>query len=229
MKTTSIICVLIAVLLTACNSESGTDSSATNAETDTTAKAAKIITDEAENGLAIGTDIKGLMKPAAPLVDEDEKDNLQTLTWDDLIPEGYNAESIIAKYQSKIMITPEGSPEEVELYKVMQAEFDQAPANTTLNTKMVKIPGFVSPLDESDGMVGEFLLVPYFGSCIHSPPPPVNQTVVVNPQQGKSIAMSKIRRPVWVIGEMRVERSTTDLAEAAYRIENARLEEYTQE
>ncbi len=227
MKTTSIICVLIAVLLTACNSESGTDSSATNAETDTTAKAAKIITDEAENGLAIGTDIKGLMKPAAPLVDE--KDNLQTLTWDDLIPEGYNAESIIAKYQSKIMITPEGSPEEVELYKVMQAEFDQAPANTTLNTKMVKIPGFVSPLDESDGMVGEFLLVPYFGSCIHSPPPPVNQTVVVNPQQGKSIAMSKIRRPVWVIGEMRVERSTTDLAEAAYRIENARLEEYTQE
>ena len=229
MKTTSIICVLIAVLLTACNSESGTDSSTTNAETDTTAKAAKIITDEAENGLAIGTDIKGLMKPAAPLVDEDEKDNLQTLTWDDLIPEGYNAESIIAKYQSKIMITPEGSPEEVELYKVMQAEFDQAPANTTLNTKMVKIPGFVSPLDESDGMVGEFLLVPYFGSCIHSPPPPVNQTVVVNPQQGKSIAMSKIRRPVWVIGEMRVERSTTDLAEAAYRIENARLEEYTQE
>lgn len=89
--------------------------------------------------------------------------------------------------------------------------------------------GFLSPLDNNNGMVGDFLLVPYFGSCIHSPPPPVNQTVLVVPQEGKSIAMSKIRRPVWVIGEMKVERSTTDLAEAAYRIENARLEEYSED
>jgi hypothetical protein len=111
----------------------------------------------------------------------------------------------------------------------MDAEFNQAPPNLKLSGKTVKIPGFVSPLDQNDGMVGDFLLVPYFGSCIHSPPPPVNQTVLVNPQEGKGISLSKIRRPVWVVGEMKVERNTTDLAEAAYRIENARIEPYHEE
>ena len=111
----------------------------------------------------------------------------------------------------------------------MDAEFDKAPPNESLAGKTVKIPGFVSPLDEVDGMVSEFLLVPYFGSCIHSPPPPVNQTVLVKPHKDKSVSMASIRRPVWVVGEIKVERNKTDLAEAAYHIENARLEEYVHE
>ncbi|MEZ5449085.1 MAG: DUF3299 domain-containing protein [Thiolinea sp.] len=93
----------------------------------------------------------------------------------------------------------------------------------------VRIPGFASPLDENDGQVGEFLLVPHFGSCIHSPPPPVNQTVPVKPQTGKSIGMEQIYEPVWVTGDMKVTLSNTDLAQAGYLIENAALEIYTEE
>lgn len=221
MKTTTVICVLVALLMGACNSETGTDSLA---ETDTRANAAKIIKDESVSGLAIGTDIGGLSKSSAPLAKK--VDHFQVLEWNDLIPEDYDVESMMAKYQSQLMVVMEGSPEEIAIYKLMKEEFSQAPPNTTLHAKTVKIPGFVAPLDEVDGIVGEFLLVPYFGSCIHAPPPPVNQTVLVNPQEGKSIAMSKIRHPVWVIGEIKVERSTTELADAGYSIENARLEAY---
>jgi len=218
----TIILVCVAILISAC-SETNTDSS--QARTDTLFDAAKIIKNEAVNGLAIGTNINGLVKPET--LAKESTGNLQIIGWDDLIPADYDVESIIAKYQSQIDLTLEGSPEEIAIYKIMQEEFNKAPPNTTLNNKMVKIPGFVAPLDETNGMVGEFLLVPYFGSCIHAPPPPVNQTIVVNPLQGKSIEMSKITHPVWVIGEIKVKRSSTDLAEAGYSIENAKLEIYS--
>ena len=44
-----------------------------------------------------------------------------------------------------------------------------------LNGKKVAIPGFVVPLDDEDGGLAEFLLVPSPKACIHVPPPPPNQ------------------------------------------------------
>ena len=224
MKSTTIILLLTTLLLSACGGKSDDASATVSAEADdSTTQAAKIIKEASEDGLAIGTDIKDLMKPPTST----SASAVRTLAWNDLVAEGYDAQSIMAKYQSKIQVIQEGSEEERALYKLMDAEFNSAPPNLDLAGTTVKIPGFVSPLEQNEGMVGDFLLVPYFGSCIHSPPPPVNQTVFVNPKEGSSISMSKIRRPVWVVGEIKVERSSTDLAEAAYRIENARLEEYS--
>ena len=226
MKSNTLILLLTALLLSACGGKTDTPDTtmSTNIE-DRRTDAAKIIKEESKDGLAIGTDIKDLMKPPAPK--SETAPDVRTLAWTDLVADGYDAQSIIAKYQSKLQISIEGSVEERALYKQMDEEFNRAPPNLDLAGTTVRIPGFVSPLDQNGEMVGDFLLVPYFGSCIHSPPPPVNQTVLVNPLEGKSISMSKIRRPVWVVGELKVERSSTDLAEAAYRIENARLEEYS--
>jgi hypothetical protein len=38
--------------------------------------------------------------------------------------------------------------------------------------KEVRIPGFMVPFEDGMAGVNEFLLVPYFGACIHTPPPP---------------------------------------------------------
>ena len=55
--------------------------------------------------------------------------------------------------------------------------------NTELEGKIVKIPGFIVPLDVAkDGTVSEFFLVPYFGACIHVPPP--HPTIVTDDAQG---------------------------------------------
>lgn len=179
-----------------------------------------------DNAPAVGTAIKDVVKP----VDADIGDtDVSKIMWEDLIPQGYEPSVIMKKYQKTIDDTPEGSPEEKVLFDKIMSEFNNAPANDTLAGKKVKIPGFVSPLDENNGMVGDFLLVPYFGSCIHSPPPPVNQTVLVQPKAGKSIPMERIYEPVWVTGHMKVELQNTDLAQAGYLIEEAQLEMYKPE
>ena len=42
-----------------------------------------------------------------------------------------------------------------------------------LNNKEIRIPGFIVPVDFDDTqVVTRFLLVPYFGACIHEPAPP---------------------------------------------------------
>lgn len=177
---------------------------------------------------ALGTDIKDMVeKPAESAKADSSTDaNITKIMWEDLVPDAYKPETIMAKYQSQVDAIEEGSEEELALFTKIKSEFNNAPTDASLAGKTVKIPGFVSPLDENNGMVGEFLLVPYFGSCIHSPPPPINQTVLVKPQAGKSIAMADIYQPVWVTGEIKVEPVTTDLAQAGYQIENARLERY---
>ena len=46
---------------------------------------------------------------------------------------------------------------------------------------MVRIAAFIVPLEDNMQESDEFLLVPYFGACIHTPPPPANQIVLVVP------------------------------------------------
>lgn len=172
---------------------------------------------------AIGTDIKDVIQKSSADVPTEA---IKTLTWEDLIPNDYDPEQILTKYEELFSSIEEGSVEEQALLEKLDAEFDNAPSNQALDGTTVKIPGFVSPLDTQDNMISEFLLVPYFGSCIHSPPPPVNQTVLVIPQIDKSIPIEKIYEPVWVIGRIAVERKETELAQAGYVIQDAELQIY---
>lgn len=187
-----------------------------------------------EDAPEIGTAVTAMIK-AKPASDASKPEetadsgDIAQIMWEDLIPADFQPDSIMAKYQAQIDSIPEGSTEEKILFDKIMGEFNNAPPNDTLNGKQVRIPGFVTPLDEHKGMVKEFLLVPYFGSCIHSPPPPVNQTVLVKPLEGKSISLEEIYEPVWVTGLMKVEFSNTDLAQAGYLIESAQLEIYQEE
>jgi len=69
-----------------------------------------------------------------------------------------------------------------------------------LNGKLVRIPGYLLPLEFSGKAVSEFLLVPWVGACIYTPPPPPNQ--IVHVRTGKAFEMSSIFMPVWVTGQM---------------------------
>ena len=182
-----------------------------------------------EQPIALGTDIAAIIaadvKPEPLTTPNTDAKNLE---WDDLVPAEFQPDKIMEKYQQAIADAPEGSQEERVLYKKIMGELNTAGPNLALNGKKVRIPGFVSPLDTNGNFVGDFLLVPYYGSCIHSPPPPINQTVMVSPGEGKSISLSKISRPVWVVGEIQVDEITTDLATAGYQIRNAQIEAYIQ-
>jgi hypothetical protein len=97
--------------------------------------------------------------------------------------------------------------------------------NKELNGATVKLPGFIVPLDiGKDGLVSEFFLVPYFGACIHVPPPPPNQIVYV--RMTKGIALDSIYEAYWITGPMTVTSKTTRLGAAAYQIEAQKVEIY---
>lgn len=51
--------------------------------------------------------------------------------------------------------------------------------NTELNNTTIEISGYLLPLNLNQGKSNEFLLVPWVGACIHTPPPPKNQIIHV--------------------------------------------------
>ena len=93
--------------------------------------------------------------------------------------------------------------------------------------KPIKIPGFAVPLEGDDGFeyVKEFLLVPTFGACIHVPPPPPNQVILVI--LDKPVYFEKLMYAVWVsgiveIGEYFIEGSS-DFGQQTYDTETTYL------
>ena len=88
---------------------------------------------------------------------------------------------------------------------------------TDLDGVEVRISGYVVPLDvAADDRVREFLLVPYFGACVHVPPPPPNQVIHVTSEEG--LAVERIYEAWSVTGTLRVEASESALASAGYAI-----------
>ncbi len=78
-----------------------------------------------------------------------------------------------------------------------------------------RIPGFVVPLKTTDDMrILEFFLVPYYGACIHVPPPPPNQIIHVKYKPG--FTLDALYDPVWVEGTLVIEHTETDFGTSSY-------------
>lgn len=72
--------------------------------------------------------------------------------------------------------------------------------NTALDGQIIRMPGYLLPLEYSGKKVTEFLLVPWVGACIHTPPPPPNQ--IVHVKADKPIEINGMFSPVWVTGQL---------------------------
>ena len=83
------------------------------------------------------------------------------------------------------------------------------------NGKAVKIPGFVVPLEFDDELsITEFFLVPWYGACLHLPPPPPNQIIFVRAKQG--IKVDALIDPFWISGILQTQLKENELAISAY-------------
>ena len=63
----------------------------------------------------------------------------------------------------------------------------------------------------------EFFFVPYFGACIHVPPPPPNQILYVRLK--KSVKQPEIWDPYWIKGNLKIESFANDTAATAYTMD----------
>ena len=89
--------------------------------------------------------------------------------------------------------------------------FNAAPTVDALDGQTVRIPGFILPLEFDETNIREFLLVPYFGACVHTPPPPANQ--IIHGKVDTAFAMSEMFEPVWISGKIKTIRNQTTLGE----------------
>ncbi len=149
-------------------------------------------------------------KPPAPVVN-----GFTTTNWDALVPADWDPFKDFRGLDIAAM--QDGDPRTEQLMKKMREAWDKAPTNPALVGQKVRIPGFVVPLEDSAEGLKEFLLVPYFGACIHSPPPPANQIIHILPRTPAKGVRSM--DAVWIHGVITVERTDSYMGMAGYRIE----------
>ena len=139
------------------------------------------------------------------------------LDWLELLPENERAKGVAAA-------PPTGHNFLDASGTAMSQEMSFA-VNPAINGALVKVPGFVVPLDLDDkGQVTEFFLVPYYGACIHYPPPPPNQIVYVIPP--KPFNLPTLTTPYWVTGRQRTMGKTSRVGAAAYTVTATSMEVY---
>ena len=146
------------------------------------------------------------------------------LEWDAMIPDDYRPDKIMAKF-GDINELDDNDPRAQKMLEQLEEAWKEAPVVESLDGKRVKLPGFVVPIEGDGKKLTEFLLVPYYGACIHVPPPPANQTVYVKVPKGDA----KIREAfdtVWVSGILSAKSFDSDLATAGYQIEAEEVTPY---
>lgn len=93
-----------------------------------------------------------------------------------------------------------------------------------LNGKLVKLPGYAVPLDDNMKEIREFIMVPDAMSCIHVPPPPANMTVYV--KMTEPIVYNSYQRAVWITGQLLIEDTKSEKANAAWKIKGVKMAPY---
>ena len=144
------------------------------------------------------------------------------ITWEELVPKDWDPAKEFKGMDLSAL--DDGDPRANELLMKMQEVSNNAPTNPSMNGVEVKIPGFIVPLEEAKGEVTEFLLVPYFGACIHTPPPPANQILHVVPQKG---AKFRAMDTVWVTGKLQTLRNDSMMGVSGYHVSAANVTKYT--
>ena len=136
------------------------------------------------------------------------------ITWDDLIPPGVAYAEIIG----------EGEMDERNDYWRPVFDDNATKLNPNLDGAYIKMPGYIIPIDLSTEGVTSFVLVPYVGACIHTPPPPPNQLVFVTTDT--PWPSDDLWEAVWVTGQMQHEIQSTDVAETGYVLRADKMEVY---
>lgn len=161
-------------------------------------------------------------------------DAFKTVEWTDLMPEeDLNALSNPPEYINEV---EDGSFEDQindqfqnTTNTTTDDRYQQALVSTSvvseLDGESIRIPGFIVPLEFNDDQtITQFFLVPYFGACIHMPPPPPNQMIFVNYPRG--LKLNALYDPFWISGVLKTSLQENDMATSAYAMDMQKFESY---
>lgn len=136
------------------------------------------------------------------------------IEWDALMPADWDPLAIFQDLD--IDALDDADPRAIEALETLRAAWDDAPTNDALSGTAARIAGFLVPLDWEAESFREFLLVPYFGACIHTPPPPANQIihVIADPP----VTGQGMMEAIWVEGRFEIAASETEMGRSGYRM-----------
>jgi len=165
------------------------------------------------------------------------------ITWEDLMPEGEDEllETLYLEFyqdfeqkllQGSTSLAAAARQQETDISSISEGSVDDTMEQIgtfnvveELDGKRVRVPGYVVPFDFSaNAEHKEFLLVPYFGACLHTPPPPPNQIILVKAETAAKIV--NIEDPVWLEGTLTTGEFLSDLGNSAYELNLSKLEPY---
>ena len=151
--------------------------------------------------------------------------DVRELEWEELMPEDWDPfTGLEALMGDEVQGLADGSARADRLMNAYREAVRSAPVVGALDGQRIRLPGFVVPLDFEGTETSEFLLVPYFGACIHVPPPPSNQIVYVETVAG--YPLKELFDPVWVTGEIRTEAHLNEVGDAGYTLQATIIEPY---
>jgi len=159
----------------------------------------------------------------------------KTVEWIDLLPEA-DLQALLnpPEYLNNI---EEGSADDQNLLEQLTIDntdnldtYQQSLVSTNIRSEFdgenIRIAGYLVPLEfDSPEVVTQAFLVPYFGACIHVPPPPPNQIILLNT---KGLNLNDMYSPYWVSGEVSTTLNENDLATSAYEMEVLSYELYSE-
>lgn len=250
MGTTSFACpsarlvpLLLLMLLAACAPENGSTSGSGSTDAPPLARAAA-------PGIAAAAPVTDVApKQQLPYR------SYRTIEWIDLIPEDdlealltppdYLAAIVDGSLEDQLpepgqasLSTDSGTAEDQDAQRIRDAiaaasdsRYQKALVSTRIKEEFkgqsIKIPGFIVPLEfDAEYTVTQFFIVPYFGACIHSPPPPPNQTVFAT--YAKGVNMDSIYDPFWFSGTLATSITEKEIATSAYSLSVDSIEPYSE-
>lgn len=143
------------------------------------------------------------------------KDSPISISWSDLVPVSGGSPLDSLRAQGIIQHGQLSTPFDQETSGQVTNEF---------NGKLVRIPGYLVPLDFEGSGVTTALLVPYVGACVHVPPPPPNQLVFITTET--PYESNGLFEPVYVTGIFGTSATATQLAEVGYALSADLIEPY---
>ena len=140
-------------------------------------------------------------------------DSPREILWGQLVPEGWNPYAMFDELSDEEYAAL-SDEEYFALQEKAREMLDKAPVVKELDGQTVRIPGFVLPLEYEGTRIREFLLIPYLGACLHTPPPPANQ--IIRGSLAQAHDLREMWRPVWISGRLKTGNATSVLGEDGY-------------
>jgi hypothetical protein len=135
---------------------------------------------------------------------------VRTFDWLELIPE-----EELKLLQDQAVVDHEGEP--------VVPDYSESTPVLAQNGAEGRLPGYIVPVTiTEDNKISEFFVVPYFGACIHVPPPPPNPIVFAAPEE--PIEMTEIWAAYWVYGKIEIKPTRNSVAQSHYVIDVEKVE-----